>query len=164
MTRAYAIGALLAALALWGCQQPDMGQPLGDAKRLADLEFAPTPKTPPAGFAMGAATPAEIAAESVNRTAAILMEDGCEHRHYRTIGGRMSGETICGDTRYLSTGTYRIRDDGADCVEWDNPDWDDGCYSWEHLGDGRYRFEAVSGPAQGASGESRTFIGNIFDL
>ena len=56
--------------------------------------------------------------------------------------------------RYLSTGRYRIRDDGADCSEWDNPDWDDGCYAWEHLGDGRYRFEAVSGPALGESGES----------
>lgn len=163
MTRAYAIGALLAALALWGCQQPGMGQPLGGAKRLADLEFAPAPKTPPPGFAMGAATPAEIASNSVNMTS-VVMENGCEHRQYRTIGGRMAGETICGGTRYLSTGSYRIRDDGADCVEWDNPAWDDGCYSWEHLGGGRYRFEAVSGPALGASGESRTFIGNIFGL
>ena len=158
MTGARILG-IVCALLMAGCQQ--MGSlPIGDAKRLADLGFVPTKAVPAGELAMGTTPPAEIATWSVNTTIVALGDDGCERRQYRTIDGRVSAETLCGDRRYVSTGRWSVRDDGAYCMEWDNTNWDGGCDTWRHLGDGRFSYVTASGE----TGESEIYIGNLFDL
>ena len=158
MTGARIFG-IVCALLLAGCQQTG-SLPIGDAKRLAELGFVPTKAVPAGEWAMGATPTAELATWSINRTIIAFRDDGCEHHQYRTIDGQVSAETLCGDRRYVSTGRWSIRDDGADCMEWDNTNWDGGCTTWRHLGDGRFSWVDPSG----LTGESEIYIGNLFDL
>ena len=147
------LGAALALLAAAGCRQPDMGQPAGSDALFSGLDFAPMAVQD--DIAMGVTDPAAIETHAVNTTVVAFMPDGCERHQYRTIGGRVSAETICDGTKYVSQGRYTVRGDGSYCVEWENPNWDDSCDAWEYLGNGRFRAGDV---------ESVTYVGNIFGL
>lgn len=159
------LGTALALLVASGCQQLETtwetswetsrqtGQPVGAGALFSGLDF--TPMVVREEIAMEVATLADIEGHAVNTTMVAYMPDGCEHHQYRTIGGRVSAESICDGARYVSQGRYSVRGDGAYCVEWDNPDWDDSCAAWEYLGNGRFRAGGV---------DSIAYVGNIFGL
>lgn len=147
------LGTALALLVASGCQQPETGQQVGADALFSGLDF--TPLAMQDGIATRVADPADIATYAVNTTIVAFMPDGCEHHQYRAIGGRVSAETICDGARYVSQGRYSVRSDGAYCVEWENPDWDDSCAALEYLGDGRFRAGGV---------DSIAYVGNVFGL
>lgn len=148
------LGTALALLVASGCQQPDMGQPVGAEALFSGLDF--TPMAVQDDIAMGVTDPAAIETQAVNTTVVAFMPNGCEEHIYRTIGGRVSAESICDGVRYVSQGLYSVRGDGAICMEWDNPNWDDSCAAWELQEDGRFRSD---GDVEGV-----VYVGNIFGL
>ena len=40
--------------------------------------------------------------------------------------GKVTGKTGPGG-QWITDGTYKVREDGTICVDWNNPQWQDGC-------------------------------------
>ena len=169
LVRTMAVAA--AAVALWGCQQPDgsgMAMPDGaDAGQARPIllvaDVQPAPAAPEGAMASGVSPVADIEAYT-SGTTVVGSSGDCEVHIFRETGGAARAESICGGERSETAGRWSVIAGGVFCYVWDESDWANNCLTFEHVGDGAVDWKRVSGNSMEGEGNVRVYEGNVFDL